>query len=58
MQLVMYLNLVSGNYCEDSCMFLHCSVCNFVKLTLDILLVGRICFLNVLSVDVATSGCR
>ncbi len=38
-------------------MFLHGGVCNCVALNLDILL-GRICLLNVLSVDVVTSGCR
>ncbi len=39
-------------------MFLHGGVCNCVALNLDILLVGRICLLKVLSVDVVTSGCR
>ncbi len=39
-------------------MFLHGGVCNCVVLKLDILLGGRICLLNVLSVDVVTSGCR
>ncbi len=39
-------------------MFLHGGVCNCVVLKLAILPVGRICLLNVLSVDVVTSGCR
>ncbi len=39
-------------------MFPHGGVCNCVVLKLDILPVGRICLLNVLSVDVVTSGCR
>ncbi len=39
-------------------MFLHSGVCNFMlRLNVDILLMGRICLLNVLSVDVVTSGC-
>ncbi len=53
----MHLNFVSG-VLTLVYMFLHGGVCNCVALNLDILLVGRICLLNVLSVDVVTSGCR
>ncbi len=52
------LRVRCSNSCEDSYMFLHGGVCNCVALNLDLLLVGRICLLNVLSVDVVTSGCR
>ncbi len=55
----MQLNFVSGVLT-----LMRIAICFFmvvyvtVALNFDILLVGRICLLNVLSVDVVTSGCR